>query len=213
MKAHSRYGGKMVATAATLVLCLWAVAAAAQDAPADSMTSAVVVSAAPDSLPLPALAVPDPIDLWDTGASPLAAVLMSPLFPGWGQLYTDNSWRAALAYGSQMWFWSRMLTRDRRAQRARDFAATFEPGSNNYYYYNRVAEENWAQMRDFAWWSGASLLIMALDSYVGAHLYHFDDDPVPVPNRWDEIFNPAGEQGPGSTESLSVVVFQWRRRF
>ena len=41
------------------------------------------------------------------------------------------------------------------------------------------------------------LLIVALDAYVGAHLFNFDQDPVPVPNRWDEQFGPVGGDLPG----------------
>ena len=176
----------------------------------ESMTAAAVDSTAG---PLPALLEMKPVDLWSTGASPAGAVLMSPLFPGWGQLYTENDWRAALAYGSQMWFWSRMLTRDRRAVRARNFSETFEAGSINQLTYDQIAEENWEQMRDFAWWSGAALFIITLDAYVGAHLFHFDEDPVTVPNRWDDIFDPPGGPMPGSAEGLSVVVMQWKHRF
>lgn len=212
---------RIVPVVIVLACLVVAGAAPAQDeaaAPADSTQQAFPVETAaaaePDSLlELPEIAQPEPPNLWSTGASPAGAVLMTPLFPGWGQLYTDSSWRAALAYGTQMWFWSRMLTRDRQAVRARHFAHTFEEGSVNYKYYDALAEEDWESMRDFAWWSGASLLIIALDSYVGAHLFHFDDDPVPVPNRWDEIFGPPGEQAPGSTDPLSVVVFQFGRRF
>ena len=178
-------------------------------APADSLLAGAVA----DTLPIPTAAAVEPIDLWNTGASPAGAVLMSPLFPGWGQLYTENNWRAALAYGSQMWFWSRMLTRDRRAVRAREFAATFEVDSVNYNGYNAIAEENWEQMRDFAWWSGAAMFIIALDAYVGAHLFHFDDDPVPVPNRWDDIFDRPGGRMPGSIDAPSVVVMRWGTRF
>ena len=55
------------------------------------------------------------------------------------------------------------------------------PDDPNYDRYNAIAEESWEQMRDFAWWSGGTLLIIALDAYVGAHLFNFDQDPVPVP--------------------------------
>ena len=156
---------------------------------------------------------PEPLNLWSTGASPAGAVLMSPLFPGWGQLYTEGGWRSALAFGSQMWFWSRMVTRDRRAVRARHFATRFETDSAQYTGYNLIAEEDWEQMRDFAWWSGGAMFIIALDAYVGAHLFHFDEDPVPVPNRWDDIFDRPGGDMPGSTAAPPVVVMQWNYRF
>jgi hypothetical protein len=168
-----------------------------------------------EALPAPTPgAVREPeVNLWDTGVSPTAAVVMTPLFPGWGQLYAENSWRAALGFGVQMYFWTNMLSRDRQAVRARDFAATFPPDDPNYARYNAIAEESWEQMRDFAWWSGGALLIIALDAYVGAHLFNFADDPVPVPDRWDDTFGPVGQSVPGAGEGLTVTVFQWRKTF
>jgi hypothetical protein len=153
------------------------------------------------------------IDLWDSAVNPGGAVLMTPVFPGWGQLYADNSWRGALSFGMEMFYWTNMLARDLRATRYRGFATTFPTDNPNYGYYNGLAEENWEQMRDFAWWSGGVLLIIALDAYVGAHLFHFDDDPVPVPNQWDDHFEPMGYDMPGSATSPSLVVFQWRKTF
>jgi hypothetical protein len=153
------------------------------------------------------------VDLWATGVSPTGAVLMTPVFPGWGQLYADNSWRAALAYGVQMFYWTNMLSRDRQAVRAREFARNFPAGDVNRERYDAIATENWEQMRDFAWWSGGVLLIVALDAYVGAHLFRFDRDPVPVPDRWDDQFGPVGGDLPGGRPPLTVTVFQWRKTF
>jgi len=152
-------------------------------------------------------------DTWDTGVSPTGAVLMTPLFPGWGQLYTDNSWRAALAFGVEMFYWSNMLMRDRRAIRANEFGMRFAADSPERAFYRSQADENWEQVRDFAWWSGGVLLIIALDSYVGAHLFDFDEDPMPVPNDWEGQFGYLGEDLPGAASPPQLVVFQWGKRF
>ncbi len=151
----------------------------------------------------------DVIDTWDTGVSPTASILMTPLFPGWGQLYTDNSWRAALAFGVEMFYWSNMLMRDRRAIRSKNFSLRFEEGSQERNFYDGVATENWEQVRDFAWWSGGILMIIALDAYVGAHLFDFDENAMPVPNDWDGQFGYLGEDMPGAAASPTFVVFQW----
>jgi len=169
----------------------------------------------PEELPEPtaaAIQVPE-VDLWSTGVSPTGAVLATPLFPGWGQLYSDNFWKAGLGFGTQMYFWTNILNRDRQAVRARDFANTFPVDDPNYTRYNAIAEESWEQMRDFAWWSGGVLLIIALDAYVGAHLFNFDQDPVPVPDRWDDTFGPVGENVGISDPGPTLVVFQWRKKF
>jgi len=154
-----------------------------------------------------------PVNLWDTGLDATTAVVMAPVFPGWGQLYARSSWHAALGFGAQMYFWTNMLVRDRRAVRANDFGLSFAPGSRNRDLYREIADENWAQMRDFAWWSGGVLLITALDAYVGTHLFNFAEDPVPVPNRWDDAFGTAMSGPGGNGDGPTLVVFQWRKRF
>ena len=191
------------------------VAPAEDPTPATVDTMATVVAdtqAVPSPNPV-ALELEPEVDLWDTGVSPTAAVLMTPVFPGWGQLYAENSWRGALSFGIELFYWTKMLSADRRAVRARDFARNFEADDPNYTFYNNVAEENWEQMRDWAWWSAGVLLIIALDAYVGAHLFQFDEDPVPVPDRWDEQFGVAGGDMPGTRQPLTVTVFQWRKTF
>jgi len=218
MRHHARTKAR-IGAAALAAAC---VAALATVRPAPGQTAApdsAVVGAAVDSAAVRRL---DPeiidftearVDLWRTGVSPTAAVLMTPVFPGWGQLYAENSWRGALAYGVQMFYWTNILSRDRQARRSRDFAQTFPLDDPNRARYDALATEQWEQMRDFAWWSGGVLLIVALDAYVGAHLFAFDEDPVPVPDRWEDEFGPPGGDMPGGTPAPSLTVFQWRMTF
>jgi len=185
------------------------------DAVADSVAVPVVVGdAVADSVEVAEVArsaVLSEIDLWDTGVNPTLAVVMTPFFPGWGQLYARNSWRGALAFGVEWFYWSNLISRGAEARRIEDFAATLEPGSEQDFFL-AAADETWAQMKDFAWWSGAILLIIALDAYVGAHLFDFDHDVIPVPNRWDEFDSPPAP--PVATgDPLSLVLFQWRKSF
>ena len=200
-------------TGAVLAALLAAGAVGAQTA-ADIPDTLLTEAEAEELLEPVAAAVEMPeIDMWDTGVSATGAVLATPLFPGWGQLYSDNFWKGALAYGTELYFWTNILSRDRQAVRARDFANTFPPDDPNYERYNSIADESWEQMRDFAWWSGGVLLIIALDAYVGAHLFNFDRDPVPVPDRWDDTFGPVGESVGISDPGPTMVVFQWRKGF
>jgi hypothetical protein len=198
-----------------LVLCLLATAGAVFGQTVNDLPDSTVVDILPEELPepTPGAVQVEEVDLWSTGVSPTGAVLGTPLFPGWGQLYSDNFWKAGLAFGTEMYFWTNILNRDRQAVRARDFANTFPVDDPNYTRYNAIAEESWEQMRDFAWWSGGVLLIIALDAYVGAHLYNFDQDPVPVPDRWDDTFGPVGESFAISDPGPTLVVFQWRKKF
>jgi hypothetical protein len=175
-------------------------------APAIAAPTAVAQTAAEPEVP--------PVDMWDTGVSATGAVLMTPLFPGWGQLYSDGGWRAGVAFGVEMYFWSNLLTRDRQARRDLDYAATLTETDGNRRLAEAMAVEHRAQMTDFVWWSGGALLIIALDAYVGAHLFNFDRDPVSVPDRWEDVFGPVGS-GPAVTAGAGpeVTVFQWRKGF
>ncbi len=197
-------------------------AAAAPDSAAsavpDSSASAAPAPKLPDDLKrrVQAAAKADEpaVNLWDTGVNATGAVLMTPLFPGWGQLYAGGGWRAALAFGTEMYFWSNVLARDRQERRDRDFAATLEPNSSDRVFVDAMATEHRAQMQDFVWWSGGALLIIALDAYVGAHLFDFDHDPVPVPDHWQDVFEPAGSGSVGlAPTGPEVTVFQWRTGF
>jgi hypothetical protein len=199
-----------------LLLVLTApVAAVARTATTDSTAAAVsndslAVNVAPDSTVTPP-AGPTLDEIMRPKISPTRAVLMTPVFPGWGQLYARNSWRGMLAFGVQWFYWSRLLMYDQRAQRTRDFAGQFPEDSADRAFYDQRAEEYWERMRDYAWWSGAVLLIVAIDAYVGAHLFQFDEDPVPVPTRWDLDGRPIGGPPPGT--DVSLVLYRWRTSF
>jgi len=187
------------------VLCLALGGAHAQEAPVVEQPAVAVADEAAAETAEP--------DLWATGISPTRAVLMSPLFPGWGQLYARNDWRAAVAFGIQTFYLSNLVARDRKAQRVRNFAATLPEDELNRELYDSAAEELWEQMRDFAWWAGGAMMILALDAYVGAHLFNFDQDAVPVPDRWDQFLESDTPEPVGTVDSRSLIVFQWRLSF
>lgn len=221
-----------------LLAALARTGAMAQEAAADSVLVDAVPSAAVPSVPAPpeatdvaadaatpadappqgggpAGAAESPaVNHWSTGVNATGAVLMTPLFPGWGQLYADGGWRAALAFGAEMYFWSNLLSRDRQARRDLDYAATLPEGDAGRDFAEALAAEHREQMKDFVWWSGGALLIIALDAYVGAHLFNFDRDAVPVPDRWEDVFGPVGS-GPAvnAGSGPEVTVFQWRKGF
>ena len=119
----------------------------------------------------------------DARVSPAATVFVSAVFPGWGQLATDNSWRAALAFGFEGWFLARVMMFDRKALRYRNrFDHLVDQDRIDA---RKIESEYWELKRDNAWWAGGALFFIALDAYVGAHLDGFDQDKVPVPDDWD----------------------------
>ncbi len=180
-------------------------AGGAVPAAADSLGTASV-----DTLPPPA--DPSLAELLRPSISPTRAVLITPLFPGWGQLYSKSSWRAGLAYAVQMFYWSHFLMYDHKARRTRDFANRREPGPWTDEYHEQ-AHEFWERKRDFAWWALGGMLIIALDAYVGAHLFRFEEDPLPVPTSWPGGEEPDPAAPGGELIGPTVMVLRWGFRF
>jgi hypothetical protein len=141
-----------------------------------------------------------------------AAVLVTPVFPGWGQLYSDNGWRAVLAFGAEMWFWSRMVMYDRKAVRLKLHEDLTDNDISRAFYHGLIGEY-WEMMRDNAWWSGGALLIIAVDAYVDAHLHRFEKDPVPVPDDWDPGSVPQPIELPRRGAPTSAMVLGWSTDF
>ncbi len=145
--------------------------------------------------------------------SSAGAILMTPVFPGWGQLYTRNSWRAATTWGIISWYWSQMLRNDRLAERRQDWARHLPEDSITRGLYGDVIKENRELVLDYAWWSAGGLLIACLDAYVGALLYRFDEDAVKVPNDW-HLLEPVSVLDPATGLSEpGIVLFEWRKQF
>ena len=101
-------------------------------------------------------------NLWATGVNATGAVLMTPLFPGWGQLYADGGWRAALAFGAEMYFWSNLLSRDRQARRDLEFAETLPDGDLRRGFVASLAAEHKEQMRKLQLINGESRAMLLL---------------------------------------------------
>lgn len=180
----------------------------------DSLQAAAAdtaAAAAPDTVPV-ALDLPRVRDFFDTGVNGTAAVLMTPVFPGWGQLYAGGGWRAMLAFGAQWFFWSNMLSADRNGVRYRDYALTLSRDNSDRQIWDDLSDERFEVYRDFAWWSGGILLLVTVDAYVGAGLYNFDEEPVPVPNRFEQYF-PDVPEPIGAVGGPSYVMAQWGWRF
>ncbi len=183
----------------------------AQAAPAPSGLAPADSGAAPVAVP-PAVVA----DVVISGAggpliSPTRAVLVTPLFPGWGQLYARSGWRAALAWGATGFYGAHLLRNDRRAARWQERSRLLPEGSAARLTAAAYADEFRERVRDYAWWELGALLIIALDAYVDAHLYGFDRDPVTVPNRWDEAAAAPGGADPA--EIAGAVFLRWSTRF
>lgn len=207
---------------AICVLALPAAAAAqapagSPAAPADTAAAAERPAAAPDTTIVPqdrpAPTAPVILAAGRDRISPTLAVAMTPVLPGWGQLYADNGWRAVLAWGAQAFYIGNLVRHDRRAVRLRRWSQALPVDSERRLLYDAQVDEEWELMRDYAWWSMGAMLIIALDAYVGAHLHDFDRDPVPVPPLWDPAAEPLPIERSDPAEIPGVVLLQWRAEF
>ena len=142
---------------------------------------------------------------------PSRAMMMSPVFTGWGQLYADNGWRAVLAFGVEAYYLSHVLMNDRKARRLQAYNQRLG-GSLDAAYRDQVTEY-WELMRDNAWKAVGALFFITVDAYVGAHLHRFDVDPEPVPDNWDPGEVPQPIELPAAASPDGTVLISLGGRF
>lgn len=129
-----------------------------------------------------------------------AAVFMTMVFPGWGQLYADSPFWATAAFGAQMWFLGNFLMEARRVERhsvRRDREAV---GTSFRSFRDSYVEEHRERSRDFVWWSVAGFFVISLDAYVSVELADFDAPDPPTPDLdkdWDRGLGTDDDAGEG----------------
>jgi hypothetical protein len=202
------------------ILILAACCAAAAAVPARAQDEAPTAGPAPVVLDSTLTATGEEIsyDVLKPTVSPTAAVLMTPVFPGWGQLAADNGWRSVAVFAYDMYLISRALMSERKAVRSKQRLAPLDQALYDEYYhrgpgYGTVyVKEHYESMRDNFWWAGGVLLIAALDAYVGAHLQDFDRDAAPMPGGWDPADVPQPVELPASGPT-GAVLMSWSTGF
>jgi hypothetical protein len=99
------------------------------------------------------------------------AVLCALVFPGLGQVYNEKPYKAAIAFGAEMFYLSRVYAEYRRAERERIDRDRHEPNTPEWIQHDLWMNEYEERMIDWIWWSAGTLLVVTLDAYVDAHLY------------------------------------------
>lgn len=92
--------------------------------------------------------------------SPLKAVFFSAVFPGGGQIYTRNYWRA-VGLGT--------------AEVSLAGAATYEVWRMNKASDQAEIDRHFEKQRSLWWWAAGAWAFSLADAYVDAHLYKFDE--------------------------------------
>jgi len=92
--------------------------------------------------------------------SPLKAVFFSAVFPGGGQLYTGNYWRAAGFATVEAGLAGAAFYEAWRMYKAEDQAEI---------------DRHYEKQRSLWWWAAGTWALSMADAYVDAHLYKFDE--------------------------------------
>ncbi len=103
------------------------------------------------------------------------AVLSALVFPGLGQVYNEKPFKAAIAFGVEMFYFSKIYFEYRNAEREQLERDRYEPGSPEWKEHNAWMNEHEERLIDWVWWSAFAVLIVTLDAYIDAHLHdmHF----------------------------------------
>jgi hypothetical protein len=111
--------------------------------------------------------------------TPMGAVWRSFVIPGWGQFYNEQYWKVPLALGGAgALLYQVIVAENLRANRNALYQIAEQPNSG----YTRQQLERIALEREFyrdirdtySVYLAGVYLIIAMDAYVGAHLYDFD---------------------------------------
>jgi len=92
--------------------------------------------------------------------SPVKAVILSAVFPGGGQIYTRNYWRAA-GLGT--------------VEASLGGAAIYEVWRMNKATDQAEIDQHFEKQRSLWWWTAGVGAFSMVDAYVDAHLYQFDE--------------------------------------
>jgi hypothetical protein len=125
-----------------------------------------------------------------------AALAMSPVFPGWGELYADSPFWGVVAFSAEMYYLGNILMELRRTERERVRRDREEPGSPERELRDQLVHEHSERARDYIWWASGGMLIVALDAYVSVELADFDSPYPPTPDL-DRPWKEPGSPGAG----------------
>ena len=131
--------------------------------------------------------------------NPTGALLRSLALPGWGQLYNEQYIKSALVLAAEGLLVAGAIVEHHRAGDDHD---VYQDLSRS----EAVREAAWRRhsrridkRNTYLWYYAGLKFLSAIDAYVDAHLYRFDEGPFGVEVR----------AGPGNENGLVVVV---RRR-
>ncbi len=122
---------------------------------------------------------------FETGKQPLKAGAYSLIIPGAGQFYNDKYLKGFMVIaidggltGMTIYHHDQMIKYKNRLNRS----TTPADIGDNKYYYNYYFEK---RQSDY-WWLGASVFLSAIDAFVDAHLFNYDQKKKEIELRFSE---------------------------
>jgi hypothetical protein len=119
---------------------------------------------------------PWPRRAWQQRKSPLVAMMSSFVVPGLGQLYNEREFWAVVAAGVEFYFVGTIVTEQRETNRLRA-QVNADPENDRLRALFELHRDNRTQA---TWLLGLSILLSGLQSFVDAHLFDFDESPLPI---------------------------------
>ena len=155
------------------------VSASAVDAGVAARSDAARPDVAPllvpdDWLGRPASALP--VHEWQKRKSPTTAMVASLVLPGLGQLYNEREFWALVAMGIETYLIRTIIVEQRETNRLR--AAVNATPDDPYLRALFVIHRD--DRIQATWLLGLAMLLSGVQSFVDAHLYDFDDTPLPL---------------------------------
>ncbi len=103
-------------------------------------------------------------------------MLASFAVPGLGQLYNEREFWAVVAAGVEFYFIAEMIAEQRETNRLRA-AVNATPDDDRLRALFELHRDNRIQA---TWLLGLAALLSGLQSFVDAHLFDFDETPLPI---------------------------------
>ncbi|MDY6915729.1 MAG: DUF5683 domain-containing protein [Candidatus Cloacimonadota bacterium] len=101
---------------------------------------------------------------------PLKAAALSVFIPGGGQYYNEKKIKSAVVCGTELFFIGLTYYQHYKSE---DYYDKYEKTLDEKYYNKYL--DYYYKKQNTAWWLGASIFLSALDSYVDAHLFDFEE--------------------------------------
>ena len=142
---------------------------------------------------------------WQRHKNAKVAMLCALLVPGLGQLYNEKGLKAGIAMGIETFYLSKILVNSKNAARAknnRDALDEYIPYetaegdtvwvlNQEWQSYDWWYEEYNERVKDWVWWSAATLFIIVIDAYIDAHLHdmRFKIEAAPADKKISMSYN------------------------